>query len=288
MIEGEEEATQGCAGAPSGHSVNIRHTYDALIRTWNSLETARETVSSLRSQSLPPLNIIIVDSGSEPSQKAGLVALADKFIDVSDRPFNYSYSINIALPEVSGSHVLIISSHTRLLDDRVVQEFMQVMDDPSCAAAYLDEVPGAKWQQTKVTLSNFDSMNGLSNRCALIPMARLRDRPFREDVFACEDQVWAKAAFGDGVSYTMAITTERFHSTVPTRGLLTKWANEQVALAYYVDSRRMSGRGILWRVTTGVVFALLLKWDYARIRFWVAYRLIKARRKRPSYESGYL
>ena len=291
VIDGAQATTQVSAVAASDcPNPDTRHTYDAIIRTCNSLDTAKATVSSLRSQSLAPLNVIIVDSGSNPDQRAGLVALADRFIDVSDRPFNYSYSINVALPKVSSSHALIISSHTWLVDERVAEDLMRSMDDADCAAAYLQHEPGRhEWEQTKVSASNFNSWNGLSNRCALIPMARLRNRPFREDVFACEDQVWAKSVFEDGVSYTMCIDTDRcrWRPAGLKKGLLTKWANEQVALAFYVDRRRMSALGILRRVATGVVFACLLKWDYAWIRFVVAYRLIKARSKPPTYESKY-
>jgi glycosyltransferase involved in cell wall biosynthesis len=267
------------------------HTYTAIIRTFNSLRTTTETVASLRRQTQPPQSVIIVDSGSEAEQKAGLAALADQFIDVSDRTFNYSYSINVALPNVESTHALIISSHTWFLDDTVAQDLLNFLDDDNCAAVYCccdDGNPSfPQWSLTRVSRLNFNSSNGLSNRCAMIPMSRLREKEaFRQDVFSCEDQVWAKSVFEDPHSYTVRVETRRCRSANPNTSL-TKWANEQVALAYFVDRRRMGVPALLRRLASVVVSLLRLEWDWARIRLVVLYRLIRARRVRPNYESKY-
>ena len=100
--------------------------YSALIRTFNSERTIPETLSSLRRQTIQPVQYIFVDSGS--NDKTLLLIPENSVVHhFVGNEFNYSEALNQGLEYVSVDFVLIISSHTSLLNPKAVEYALEVL-----------------------------------------------------------------------------------------------------------------------------------------------------------------
>ena len=258
----------------------------AIVRTRDSFPRVEDTIRSLRMQTDVFLRIIVVDSGSIPSEVDRLRDLADLLIDISGQPFNYSRAINVALPNVDTDLVLVISSHVRIEDAGVLSSLCGLMR-PDTAAAYICADPKATYFSVeKIDRNNFTGSNGLYNQFALIPRRLLEEQKFREDVFSCEDQVWAVWALHQKSMHTLRVAASLVHVDNP-HGNLFKWLNEEVALAYFVDRSRLS----IHRIGALVIHGLWL-WSQGRERVGknqiiLAMRLLKAKFIKPVYQSKY-
>jgi glycosyltransferase involved in cell wall biosynthesis len=230
--------------------------YSVLIRTFNSERTLLLTLESLRSQTNPPSEYIFVDSGSTDGtlQLLPESSIIHSFVG---EEFNYSESLNQGLKYVSTEYVLIFSSHTLLSKRNAIEFALNLLDsDERIGAAYCDFDKTGELRYSLIDKNNFDGFNGLWNTCSLIKVAPLKHRGFLPEVFAAEDQEWARWLFhcenmaiarisGAGIKHNRFCNANKHP--------LKKRLNEYVAIAYF------SNRD-------------LLKWDNL---FNVAFRVIK-------------
>jgi glycosyltransferase involved in cell wall biosynthesis len=261
--------------------------YVALIRTFNSLPLVLDVIAALRAQTCPPAVIMAVDSGSEPAQAAQLCEQVDQFIDVSGKPFNYARSINVGVAAASAPNVLIISSHVVVRDDKLLEDFFQELSKTGMEVGSLIAKPEQSWLSRTVTDATFTGVNGLTNSCSFGPARFFREMPFREEVFASEDQEWTRRFLDSGAAGMTIVETSRIDYLNKNFNFRKKY-NEEMALATYVDRKRMGAKSILtWMLKSA--WSLGVRGDRAKAlhRYQVAVGLLKARFKKPEINSKY-
>jgi glycosyltransferase involved in cell wall biosynthesis len=266
-----------------------RGTYDysAIIRTFQSFPVVEEVVRALRRQSIPPRSIIVVDSGSSEQDRTRLRDLADIFIDYPPEPFNFSKAINLGVAEVSTQCCLIISSHFLIEDTTLIARSIQQMAASGAGAFYVSNVCRKGTEKyTLISASNFTGFNGFSNACGFVPKAMVQEHCFREDVFACEDQEWAAWYLQERYGSILKIVSPSIRYLNPHANL-TKKLNEELAVAAFVDRRRLSGRHVFWRLLRAAFFIMVLDWPRAAFEHHLARELWQARRRIPQKPSRY-
>lgn len=235
--------------------------YTVILRTLDHSNLVRETIAALRLQSIPPQEIIIVDSGSGAQERDVLESLADRFIDVSFRPFNYAFSINIGVFNCHTSHALVISSHVRLSDRTAIERLLQRLGNaPELCAAYIAPESRATtrqdnpaWEESIIDAGTFTGRNGLSNACSLLRCADIRRHPFPEAVWAAEDQAWSARELADGRKILRVLSRDMHYSN--PRVNEKKRRNEQLAIACYVNPHERS-----WLRITALLLKSLRQW----------------------------
>lgn len=262
-------------------------SYTAVVRTYKSFPLVEAVIAALRAQSCPPEQVVVVDSGSPEHEQDQLKQLADVFIRYPDEPFNFSKAINIGVAVVHTTHVLIISSHFMLDGPDVIEHcFAQARDRRLDAFFLTNRCDAPHLQVGVVSRDNFNGANGYSNSCGMLPTAQVKLRPFREDVFACEDQEWARWYLMDLGRSILKVSTPHTRY-LNQRVNLTKTLNEELAIACFIDRGRLSLLNILlWALRSGVS---MLKQDMPRARFklQLARELFKARTTPPTKVSRY-
>ncbi|MFJ3316170.1 glycosyltransferase family 2 protein [Herbaspirillum huttiense] len=270
---------------PSGDPINME--YLALIRTFNSLPLVEDVIRSLRMQSRPPTAIMAVDSGSDPAQAEALRALVDIWLDVSGQPFNYARSINLGVQATELENVLIISSHVILREQDVMQRFFSELTSKGDRVGSIISNKSHPWLVRQVNNVNFTGVNGLTNSCSFAPAALLRELPFREEVFASEDQEWTKRFLAVKADNLTIVETGQIDYLNKHFSYKKKY-NEEMALATFVDTRRKGLPAILtWLLKSA--WSICVKGDIAKAnhRFKVAMGLCKARLRKPDINSKY-
>jgi glycosyltransferase involved in cell wall biosynthesis len=260
--------------------------YSALIRTYNSGPLVFRAVAALRAQSYPPAAIVAVDSGSDPAEVSQLRATVDKLIDLSRQPFNYSRAINVGVEQCEAPYVLIISSHVVLNDESVMERLIDELGKRGHEIGFMISQADKIWECREVNSESFIGTNGLTNSCSFLPVSLISSFPFREEVFSAEDQEWTSRYLRATRGKMLGITT-RSISYLNPRFSYAKKLNEELALAYYVDQKRMRLDRIGIWLAKALWSLLRQDLDKAKFRLSVVRGLLGVRRAAPMRSSKY-
>jgi glycosyltransferase involved in cell wall biosynthesis len=258
--------------------------YDCIVRTFNSASTLADTLAGLKSQRPPPQRIIVIDSGSNDATLEIAEAGGCECHAYQGGAFNYSRSLNQGLSLVTAPYVLVLSSHSVLIDAGAVAALEACLENPLVAAAYLAYTNSAD-EVTIVSSANFNGSNGLWNPCSLYKSSVATRLRFDDRVPACEDQHFAKRLFAEGLS--TAAVGGRYLDYRNARTNRRKLRNDHVAIAAYVWRDKMSWPLIARIALAGVKASLTGRWADAGDRFALASRLLVARVRSPRFESRY-
>jgi len=265
--------------------------YTALIRTFNSMPLLLDVLDTLQKQSLPPVQIVIVDSSKDLSQRAQIEALGFPVIRYPENEeFNFSKAINIGIAAIYTDVVLVISSHVLLNNSNLIEHGLKAADlnDTEymgfCLIPWSE--PEVRWRQTRVDKTNFSLNLCASNSCTLLKTKWIKERPFREDVFSAEDQEWTayylrnkNAYFDNIVTHDVKYMNVHYNNQ--------KLINEEIALAYFTFPEMLSFRNILCRLVRALVALLRVRHKRAKLHFVVAKELFLARFRKPLKQSKY-
>jgi glycosyltransferase involved in cell wall biosynthesis len=226
--------------------------YTVLIRTYNSALTLPQTLASLKRQVCQPTAYIIVDSGSTDNtlQQVPVDAFVHRYVG---REFNYSEALNQGLQFVTTNYVLIISSHNVIQNENALLYGLNTFRlDKRIGAVYYTEEATPTLNTCFVNKTNFDGRNGLWNTCSLIDMALLRIRNFRRDVFAAEDQEWARWLFDTRNGVTARVSGAKLINHNIRARSWVKQRNDYVSIAYFSYPTLLKCRYIL-RIAFNVI-----------------------------------
>lgn len=261
--------------------------YSAIIRTDRCDDLVRRMATCLRAQSLPPSEIIFVDSSGSTSCSDDLGKLGARVIRYPTEPFNFSKAINVGIDAAQFENCLIISSHVLLHDVDLLANGVHAAQKQNCSVVYWAPVPdGATAGSRKVSAAVFNGTNGLSNSCGFAPTALLRKRPFREDVFSAEDQEWAAWYLRECHGNSLGILAPGLQYLNPNMNA-TKIINQEIAIAYYVYRRNLLPDYIGKRYLRALLAAVRRRPDRARLHWEIAKGLTLAIFRKPVRQSKY-
>ncbi len=265
--------------------------YSALIRTFNVAEVLPATLGLLGRQTRPPTEYVFVDSGSTDGtlDRVPAGSIVHRFVG---RTFSYSGSLNQGLERVTQDYVLIISSHTSLCNRKAVEFALGLLTaDHQLAAAYFSDDNEGDLRWERIGTHNFTGFNGLWNTCCVARTPLLRQRPFRLDVFAAEDQEWSRWLF-ENTSMSIARisgagmdtdTRNKYRQQAPLR----KRLNDYVAVAYFAKPELMGWQNLFtlaYEVIEPRQGTPLWKRLY---KAKLILRLLRCHWSKPTYESRY-
>ena len=180
----------------------------ALIRTYNSGEKLEACLKSLEAQTLPPRQIVVVDSGSTDRTLAIARSHGCDILSYPrDTSFHYSRAINLGMQQVMHPMALIVSSHVCLPIPSTLEVMRTLLvDNPDACAASICRVVHPRDGQGDacvgltehldwrcVTHSDFleeYATGAISNSCNLIRKRDWMEKKFSEEIPRCEDQEW--------------------------------------------------------------------------------------------------
>lgn len=219
--------------------------YSALIRTFNSERTLPATLSCLARQQEPPSGLVVIDSGSTDGTLAALPewARARKY---RGEQFNYSEALNQGIEQVDSEFVLIISSHTSLQNPQALRYALELLrtDDRLGAICFIP-VNDHTLSHELIGRTEFTGFNGLANTCALYRTALLRERPFRPEVLAAEDQEWTRWLLVERQKQIARISGAGLVYANPRKESFRKRLNEYVSIAYYCNQELLRPQQML-------------------------------------------
>ena len=172
----------------------MRPTIGVLIRFKNSAATLPRVLQRLQAQSIQPLFILGVDTGSTDGS-AALIAQAGGRVIAWSQPYHHARALNFGLKHLHTDLVLVLSSHTTLEDDDAVERMLAAFEDSrvACVSAKWDEDPfysdAITWDELRSKGLKFGSI--YSNSMGMLRRKAWESAPFDESLITAEDYAWA-------------------------------------------------------------------------------------------------
>lgn len=269
-----------------------RPRYGAVIRAYQCTPLLEQVIAALRAQSVPPDTIIVVDSSRSAETAAAFASLGVTVVPYPEGDFNYSRAINVGVAANPAPLTLIISSHV-LLGAEMVQRGWYTAQAHGLEIAFWTQPQPRQIGDVACIIDqrNFNGRNGISNCAALIPTQRILNRPYREEVFAAEDQEWSKYYYRNFNRGTLHFRTHQIKYLNPNHGgELQNWLkllNEDLAIGCFVNRRVIMPDRIAARFLRGVLATLRRRPDRAEMHFRIARAYFRANFRRPKIKSKY-
>jgi hypothetical protein len=245
--------------------------YSVIIRAHQANPLIVRALENLRAQSIPPQEIIIVDSSGEAHVSTVLKSLADVHVVYGDMDFNYSRAIQVGVAAAKAGHVLIHSTHVALQDPQLIESAYQQAQKSGCAVFYCR--CGEQVAFDTIDIHAFDGRNGLANSCAMIPRHLLLERGFREEVFSAEDQEWASWLIREKKGCVLRVTTPDCVYENPHWNIQKK-VNEDLAIALFVNRNERSPIHICMRIGRALLALVRRRPERARYHWQVSTGLL--------------
>ncbi|MGQ4646881.1 glycosyltransferase [Lyngbya aestuarii] len=202
-------------------------TASILIRTKNEARDLPKALDIIRNQSLKPVDIIVVDSGSTDGTVDIVKQQSEiKLIQMLPEEFTFGSSLNIGFEAAQGEVVVSLSAHAFPCDQHWLQNLVKHFDDPQVAGVYGKQVPQPDaWppvqrdylsyyrDQLRVqnNLANF-SDHSFSNANSAIRFQSWKRRPFNETLTGAEDREWARIMLDLGYKIVYEPKAALYHS----------------------------------------------------------------------------
>lgn len=257
--------------------------YTAVIRTNRADELLDRVVASLRRQSMAPKDIVFVDSSGDAQVHAALQAMGRVVRYAGE--FNYSKAINLGIGTVHTPFSLMISSHTvPMADDLIARGWNEAQRVGARILYWSPPPPDASVAQrfNIVDAASYTGRNGLSNSFGMIETAEALRYPFREDVFASEDQEWAKRYLDrhPEAKIVGVITTDVAYENrgAAAKGvLLEKYIQQELAHLLFTARRSRIPVEIIGRMARSVLALSRGRTERARGHFAILVRYFRHR-----------
>jgi rhamnosyltransferase len=196
-----------------------------VIRTKNEERYLDQTLRAVRSQSLRPQEIIIVDSGSTDRtlEIAGDHNIA--VLRMLPKQFSYGRALNWGYREARGSLLVSLSAHAVPSDnDWLAELYRPFQEVPNCVGVFSRQLPHLSADEYfKAEMENDDIFCGskfriqrrdssFTNVSSMIKRAAWEEVPFDETVKASEDCLWARQQQALGRLTVFNPSSKVFHS----------------------------------------------------------------------------
>ena len=259
-------------------------SYSVIIRAHETSPLLVRAIQCLRAQSLPPREIVVVDSSGSEQVAQRLRELADVHVPYGAGQFNYSRAIHLGVAVAAADHVLVHSAHVALMDPQLVESAFQQAAAAKCAVFYFRK--GVSTAYDNIDITRFDGRNGLANSCAMIPRNLLLQRGFREEVFSAEDQEWAAWFIREQKGCVLRITSPACVYENPHLNIQKK-VNEDLAIACFVNRHERWPNNIAARLGRAALACVRGRPERARLHWLVATGLLGSYFKPTQRKSRY-
>lgn len=174
----------------------------AIVRCKNKEDTVEATLESLRKQT-EPVEIVVVDSGSQDRTLEIARRHADRIVTIAPERFTFGGALNLGAASASGDVLMPVSAHCVLPDrefaGRVIRHFEDGRVGATNGAA---GAPGGRRLTVPYRQQVGDVVLqpewGFSNHAGAWRREAWKKLPFDETLSACEDKEWSWRALAAG------------------------------------------------------------------------------------------
>ena len=197
-------------------------TISVVIRALNEEAHIGRLLHGLKSQTLPPDEFILVDSGSTDRTVDIARANGCKIVNIAKKEFTFGRALNRGCEAATGDALLIVSAHVYPLYNDYLEQFVRPLDNDDVTVVYGRQVGDhrTKYSESRVMIKWFPKESMWSqghpfsnNANALVRRSAWEQLRYREELTGLEDLDFAKRAMerGAGVAYVAEAPVVHVH-----------------------------------------------------------------------------
>ena len=112
-----------------------------IIPTLNAAELLAEQVSTLRSQDLPPEQIIVIDSGSEDGTAALARTLPVELLTIEPGTFDHGGTRNLGAEHATGNILIFMTQDAIFRNSETLEKLIKPLQESDIVVSYARQVP---------------------------------------------------------------------------------------------------------------------------------------------------
>jgi rhamnosyltransferase len=211
-----------------------------VIRACNEEKHIGRLLSGILHQTIRPIDVILVDSGSTDATQAIASRYPVRLISILSEEFTFGRALNRGCALASGEYLVIASAHVHPVYPDWLERLLAPFEEPQVALTFGKQRGDAttrfsehqilaKWFP-EVSTSRMDHPF-CNNANAAVRRSLWERRPFNEDLPALEDIEWATWAMSQGyrIAYAAEAEVTHVHSETPSM-VYNRYRREAMAL----------------------------------------------------------
>ncbi|MGH9013634.1 MAG: glycosyltransferase family 2 protein [Acidimicrobiia bacterium] len=181
-------------------------TASIIIRTKNEERGIAATLDGVFAQSVPPHEVIVVDSGSVDRTLAIAQRYPVRVVHLPPQQWGYGRALNVGAAAATGEILVCLSAHCPAASIDWLASLLRHFDDPTVAGVWGPGIrPGRPLPQpeppSRQEPGSYDPHNrlwGLSNGNSALRRSLWQEFAFDEALPAAEDKAWGREALARG------------------------------------------------------------------------------------------
>ena len=210
-----------------------------VIRCLNEEEHIGRLLAGIGRQTLQPLEIIIVDSGSTDATLEIASRFPVRVLSIEPELFSFGRSLNLGCEAALGNIIVIASAHVYPVYETWLEELVAGLDDPEVALAYGRQQGDAstRYSEQQIMQKWFPARSSArqehpfcNNANAAVRKEVWQRFPYNEGLTGLEDLDWAKRVVDSGyhISYVAEAPVTHVHRE-SWRQIINRYRREAIA-----------------------------------------------------------
>jgi rhamnosyltransferase len=210
-----------------------------VIRAFNEEKHIGRLLEGLGHQTINPIQIILVDSGSTDSTVEIACHFPVELVQIQPQEFTFGRSLNLGIQHAHSDLVAIASAHVYPVYPDWLEKLLLPFDDPRIALAYGKQrgSPSSKFSEHQIFRHWFPDVSNhwqphpfCNNANAAIRLSLWNEHPYHETLPGLEDLGWARWAHDQGYGISYVAEAEVIHIHHETwKGVFNRYRREGMA-----------------------------------------------------------
>ncbi len=211
-----------------------------VIRAFNEERHIGRLLSGILQQTVRPVEIVLVDSGSTDATTAIAAQFSVRIVTIRPEEFSFGRSLNRGLAAVTGDLVVLASAHVYPVYADWLEQLLRPFEDPQMALSYGQQrgQDGTRFSEHQVFAKWFPNRSEprqahpfCNNANAAIRRALWETHPYDETLSGLEDLAWATWAMEQGraIAYVAEAPVIHVHDETPPL-VYNRYRREAMAL----------------------------------------------------------
>jgi glycosyltransferase involved in cell wall biosynthesis len=236
-----------------------------VVRAYNEAHALGRLLTGIAQQTVAPVEVVLVDSGSSdgtPALAARLAAelgLTLRLVTIAPEEFTFGRSLNRGIAAARAELIVIASAHVYPVYPDWLEHLIAPLADPQTAVSYGKQrgAPASHFSEHQIFAQWFPDQSVrrqetpfCNNANAAIRRSLWEETPYDESLSGLEDLAWARAAMdrGLGVAYAADAEIIHVHHETPA-GVYNRYRREAMAFHRMFPHERFT-LGDLLRLTS--------------------------------------
>lgn len=233
-----------------------------IIRSYNEANHIARLLEGITRQTIKPVEMILVDSGSTDNTVEIASAYPIKLITIAPQQFTFGRSLNIGIQAATADLLVFASAHVYPVFPDWLEKLLAPFSDPEIALTYGKQRGGAstKFSEHQVfaswfpdTTQQYQPTTFCNNANAAVRRSLAEKYPYNESLSGLEDLEWAHRLSSEGwkIHYVPEAEVIHVHNESP-KGVYNRYRREAIAFKQifiherfgFLDFIRLSLRNI--------------------------------------------